>query len=88
MNTDDLKKKFSGELAQLETLRGELEVKMSLAKADAKDEYWALRSKLDDAHAKLRNEIEALADASHAQDLVNDVKGGYEKLLGLLAAKS
>ena len=87
----DLKQKLEAEWAQLETLRDELGVKLSLAKADAKDEISALQTKLDDARSKLKNQLETLADSSRetaeeaTTHLVSELKTGYAKLRGLLS---
>ncbi|HEY6078880.1 MAG TPA: hypothetical protein VIW29_08755 [Polyangiaceae bacterium] len=86
----DLKQKLEEEWAQLETLRDELGVKLSLAKADAKDEISALQTKLDEARSKLKNQLENLADSSRetteevTTNLVSELKSGYAKLRGLL----
>ncbi len=74
---------------ELRQLRDELELKIHLASADARDEFAALEKKLD--HYRARLEVVGKATEEAAEDvgdalslLGNEIKKGYHKIRSLI----
>jgi hypothetical protein len=88
-----LRETLTEELARLEALAQELELKAHLAKADAKDELKVLWAKAEEQRVELERELERLKQGAAepmadigaaARQLAVEVRAGYEKMRALL----
>ncbi len=74
---------------ELKQIRDEIELKLHLASADARDEFAALEKKLEHYRARLdvagKATEEAAEDVGDALSLLGqEIKKGYQKIRGLL----
>ena len=86
---DDTKQRLERLLAQLETERDELRVKLGLAKLEARDELAELEGKLDTLRGRLKvlgAEAKAAGgDVAAAADvLADEIKAGFTRLRKLM----
>jgi chromosome segregation ATPase len=86
---DDTKQRLEQLLAQLETERDELRVKLGLAKLEARDELAELEGKLDTLRGRLKvlgAEAKAAGgDVAAAADvLADEIKAGFTRLRNLM----
>lgn len=81
----DLKEQMTKTLEQLKQLRDELQVKLHLAKADAKDEWARLEKQWQEVKPKLeaaREEAGKTAESVGAAlgQAIDELKKGYDRL--------
>lgn len=86
---DDTKQRLEQLLAQLETERDELRMKLGLAKLEARDELAELEAKLDTLRGRLKvlgAEAKAAGgDVAAAADvLADEIKAGFTRLRNLM----
>lgn len=84
-DAEELKQKLSKELAELQTMRDELKVKLHLAAADARDQWDALERKWERAQEELarvgnhaKEPLEEIGSATRG--LVDELKKGYARV--------